>query len=102
MTWKETPVQAAEREGKEETGLSLKVDDLINVYAGPSNSWFTLSSVCFVYHAAVRGGQLQKNVEGNPRWITEEELRHHLDEFTGTILKDYLHYRERRKNSADA
>src|SRR5947209_6502920 len=67
MKWRETPVQTAQREGKEETGLDLRIGQLINVYPSISTSMFNMSAACFVYQAEVTGGELRKNMEGKPR-----------------------------------
>jgi ADP-ribose pyrophosphatase YjhB (NUDIX family) len=92
MKWEETPEQAAQREGKEETGLDLHIDRLIKVYARPRTSLFMMSNICFVYRAEVAGGKLRKSIEGKPRWLTEDEIRAHFGKDTLTILDDYLHY----------
>ena len=93
MNWRENPQQAAEREGKEETGLTLKAGNLISFYSCPSTSWWNMSNLSFVFEAKVIGGQLRKNMEGHPRWVTEEELRQRLDKHTLSIFEDYQEYR---------
>ena len=93
MKWDETPEQTAQREGKEETGLDLRIDRLFNIYPLPTQSLFKMSTVCFVYCAEVVGGKLHNNMEGKPRWVSEEELRAHFSGNTLGILGDYLAYR---------
>ncbi len=98
MNWRENPQQAAEREGKEETGLDLQVKALIGFYSSASSSWLHMSNLSFVYQAHVVGGELQNNIEGRPYWITEADLRSRLDKHTLGIFEDYLRYLERQKS----
>ena len=97
MNWNETPRQAAEREGREETGLVLRADDLIGYYPSVSDKITNMSTISFVYHAEIVSGALQINVEGHPRWMHEEELRPLLSAHSQHILDDYLQYRRRQK-----
>ncbi|WP_161982087.1 NUDIX hydrolase [Dictyobacter alpinus] len=99
MNWRENPQQAAEREGKEETGLTVKAENLVGFYSCPSTAWWNMSNLSFVFEARITGGQLRKNMEGNPRWVTETELRQRLDAYTLGIFEDYQEYRERKKNT---
>ena len=101
MNWRETPQQAAEREGRE-TGLILHADDLIGYYPCASDKITNMSTISFVYHAEVVSGALQMNAEGQPRWIHEKELRPLLSTHSQRILDDYLRYRSRQKASTGA
>jgi ADP-ribose pyrophosphatase YjhB (NUDIX family) len=100
MRWEEIPEQAALREGKEETGLDLRIDRLFNVYSHTKMGIFKMSTICFVYQAEVVGGQLRDNKEGKPRWATEAELRAHFGEHTLGILGDYLRSRQANHDNA--
>jgi ADP-ribose pyrophosphatase YjhB (NUDIX family) len=100
MNWRENPQQAAEREGKEETGLDLQINDLIGFYSTANTSWLNMSNLSFVYHAHVVGGELRDNIEGRPFWIAEADLRGRLDKHTLGIFEDYLRYLERQKTFA--
>jgi ADP-ribose pyrophosphatase YjhB (NUDIX family) len=102
MHWRETPEQAAAREGKEETGLDVQIDGLVGFYSCASTSWLNMSNLSFVYQAHVVDGQLRKNIEGRPFWLAEDELRQRLDRHTLDILEDFLRYLERQKNSCAA
>ena len=93
MQWAETPAQAAQREGKEETGLDLHIGNLINIQSRPSRTLFRMSTICFIYSGEVTGGKLRKNMEGKPRWLTEKEIRAHFGEETLGVLDDYHRYR---------
>ena len=96
MNWRETPQQAAEREGREETGLVMRADNLIGYYPCVSDSITNMSTVSFVYHAEIVSGALHMNVEGHPRWIHEQELRPLLSTHSRHILDDYLVYRRQQ------
>lgn len=98
MTWREHPREAAEREGREETGLLLEADDLINFYSLVTTDWRAMSTISFVYHAHVRGGLLRPGMEGRPCWLTEEELRQRMDRQSLRVLDDYLGYCQRRRD----
>lgn len=101
MHWHEHPRQAAAREGREETGLTLHVGDLVNHYSITSHHWSSMSNICFVYAASVIGGRLRANVEGHPHWMHENELRTRIRGQALTILEDYLRYRTGRTSSSD-
>lgn len=90
MTWNEQPRQTAEREGREETGLQLHVLELINVYSAPSPRITQLSTVSFAYRAEVVGGELRKNIEGRPHWLSESELRQRMGPSALRVLDDWL------------
>jgi ADP-ribose pyrophosphatase YjhB (NUDIX family) len=102
MNWEEHPVQAAIREGKEETGLSLRAGDMIGYYPVTSDSWTNMSTVSFVYQAQVVGGTLRGSAEGKPSWLHETELRKRIDAHSQIILNDYLRYRAQRQGAEAA
>jgi ADP-ribose pyrophosphatase YjhB (NUDIX family) len=56
----ELPNEAAVRETKEETGLKVKVDDLVGVYSKPDNDKFS-----FVFLGEVESGKLKKSKEAD-------------------------------------
>ena len=93
MTWRETPQQAAEREGHEETGLTLQVDYLINYYTWASDRVTRMSTISFAFHGKVVGGELRNNMEGRPLWLTLDELRPRLRGHAQNVLDDYLRAR---------
>jgi ADP-ribose pyrophosphatase YjhB (NUDIX family) len=102
MNWRENPKQAAEREGREETGLILRADHLINYYSCASSHITNMSTISFVFHAEVIGGTLQNNIEGRPTWLDEKELREKMDPAAQHALDDYLRYRAWRLEQGDA
>jgi ADP-ribose pyrophosphatase YjhB (NUDIX family) len=91
MHWQELPTQAAEREGKEETGLDLHAHQFINIYPYKSRNIRSMSTFLFVYSGEVVGGELRQSMEGIPRWVSESELRRRFGSFPLRILDDYLH-----------
>lgn len=102
LKWREKPAQTAKREGKEETGLDLHIDHLINIYAHTSTGPFNMSTFSFVYRAEVLGGKLQKSIEGVPRWLTEDELRARVGAGMLGILEDYLRFRQVHRDAITA
>jgi len=100
MLWHETPQQAAEREGREETGLTLQADNFIAFYSLKSTGWHNMSTTSFAYHAHVIGGALCNSIEGSACWMHEDELRKCLTGHSVNILDDYLLYRERNTDAA--
>jgi ADP-ribose pyrophosphatase YjhB (NUDIX family) len=93
----ETPQQGAEREGYEETGLYIQVDDVINYYVIKNISWYTMSNICFACHGKVVGGELRNNIEGHPYWLHETELHKRLGAHSRQILADYQAYRAQKR-----
>lgn len=98
LKYKETPQQGAEREGREETGLQIRVDDVINYYSFRNSSWYSMSNICFAFHGKVVGGELQSNIEGRPHWLHEKELYPRLGADSRMILADYQAYRTQKRN----
>src|SRR6266700_136792 len=100
MTWRETPQQAAEREGHEETGLTLQVDYLINFYTCASDRFTRMSTISFAFHGKVVGGELRNNMEGRPLWLTLDELRPRLRGHAQNVLDDYLRSRSQQMSAS--
>ena len=101
MIWREHPKQTAQREAQEETGLLVRVGDLIGTYSSISDHFTCMSVVSLVYAAEVIGGVLRPSVEGRPCWLEEVELRSRLTAHSSGILDDYLRYRtEQRRTHA--
>ncbi len=71
----ESPEQAAIREAKEETGLEVKILELVGIYTRlPSIEWGLFTIVSTVYLCKVIGGTLQNSHEdlGLQYWEIEE------------------------------
>ena len=65
----ETFEQAAIRETREETGLEVEIQERINEISH--------NGVEVSFTAKVTGGELKGSWEGNPHWISIEELGDH-------------------------
>lgn len=92
IRWRETPAQTVQREGKEETGLDLRVGNVLSYYSKPSRRFDAMSGLVIILHAEVVGGELHSSVEGRPYWLTESEFRTKMSSFYRDILDDYLHH----------
>ncbi len=89
MRWKERSEQTAQREGKEETGLDLRIGNIIGCYTTPSADFAAMSTITIVHRAEVEGGALRSSIEGRPYWVDEETLHSRLEEHYRIILNDY-------------
>jgi len=96
MRWKELSEQTGQREGKEETGLDLRIGDITGCYTVPSIGFTAMSTVTIVHRAEVVSGELRSSIEGRPYWVDEETLRSRLEGHYSIILSDYI---QRRKAS---
>lgn len=95
MRWREHPIQTVRREGKEETGLELRVGEVVGYSSVVSSHFSRMSALTLIYEAEVVGGQLRGSVEGEPCWLDELELRSKLDGQQRNMLERYLRYRTR-------
>lgn len=93
MRWREHPAETAQREGREETGLELRIGDMFSLYSNPSSRFNRMSTLILCYSGEVVDGELRSSVEGHPVWLDEFEMRNGLDSMYQKILDDYLHYR---------
>jgi ADP-ribose pyrophosphatase YjhB (NUDIX family) len=78
----ESPEQAAVREAREETGLEVKILELVGVYTRlPNKEYGLYSLVSMVYQCEVTGGTLQRSHEdlGLQYWNLEEVPIWHSD-----------------------
>ncbi|HVB72964.1 MAG TPA: NUDIX hydrolase [Ktedonobacteraceae bacterium] len=93
VRWREHPAQAAQREGKEETGMLLHINDVIGHYSCPSKHFRSASTLDIVFHGEVAGGALRSSVEGKPTWLSEAEVRMNMGIRAQRMLDDYLLHR---------
>ena len=91
IRWKESARETARREGKEETGLDLRIERIVSYRSSPTTDLHHMSTVTLFFQASVIGGTLHNSVEGQPLWLDKESLRISLDNFYQPALNDYLH-----------
>ena len=96
MRWREHPIQTAQREGKEETGLDLRIGDVVGYYTNISPRFDLMSTLTIAFAAEVAGGELRKSIEGQPVWLTEAELNVKLRPHYRKVIEDYIHHRQHR------
>jgi len=87
IRWNESPSQAAIRECLEETGLHVKLGNIIGYISAPSKGLSQLSTLTFVYQGKIISGELRGSTEGYPSWHSEPES---TDEISSAILNCYL------------
>ena len=107
MRWREMPAETAQRECEEETGLRLQIndpEDMIACYGHVGRHIDTMSTLTVLFCGRVISGRLRKSIEGQPYWLSEEEMLGKLERRCEPILEDYLRYRAWRAglNSAGA
>jgi ADP-ribose pyrophosphatase YjhB (NUDIX family) len=93
MRWREHPIQTAQREVKEETGLELKVNNLIGCSSTRSNTLTRMSTLTVIYQAEVVGGELRNSIEGRPCWRDEAGLQKQIHPLQKGTLEHFLQYR---------
>lgn len=93
MRWGEVVEETARREGKEETGLDLRIERMISYRSTPATDLVHMSSLALFFHARVVGGKLRGSIEGQPCWLDEATLRDSLPEYYQEAFADYLQYR---------
>lgn len=93
MKWKESPEQALIREGKEETGLDLRLHDLVGLQPGTCRALHQMSTLTLIYSGEVIGGSLRPSSEGRPCWIAATDLPSKLDPYFQTMLDQYFRHR---------
>ena len=94
MRWRERPEDTGVRECKEETGLQVKITNLIGCSSTASNDITKMSTLSVIYRAEVAGGTLLSSIEGKPMWMDEAELHVKLFKQQTGILEHYLARRD--------
>lgn len=90
MRWNEQPIQAIQRESKEETGLHLHIGDTIGYYSDISSRFDRMSTLTIGYTGEVVSGELSSSAEGRAYWLDESELRNKLDTICQSMFDDYF------------
>lgn len=99
VRWREHPKQTARREGKEETGLDLQIQQFIGHQVFTSRRLDIMSAVNLMYRAEVTGGELHASMEGKPCWLAESELPGKLAPVARDMFEEYERYRARYGSS---
>jgi 8-oxo-dGTP diphosphatase len=73
LRWRELPEAALVREVKEETGIDVRVADLMAALAGEDAAGEG-GVVRLIYTAAMVGGELTSSGEGEARWLPLEDV----------------------------
>ena len=96
IRWREHPLQAAQRECREETGLNIALQEAVGTYSHIGTGPMRVSTINIVYAGKIaEGGTLRGSVEGQPVWMTEAEMRKAMDVRYSKLLEDYFAYRAR-------
>jgi len=92
----ETVEHAVVREAKEETGLIVRIKELIGVYSEKSRDpRFHVVSILFL--AEPIGGKLRGSIEGEPKWYDINKINFKELGFDhAKMLKDYLKWRKKK------
>jgi ADP-ribose pyrophosphatase YjhB (NUDIX family) len=98
MRWRESPVQTALREGMEETGLRLEVNELIGYSSTVSDRLTRMSTLTLIYYAEVVSGELKNSIEGRASWCDEAHLLEKIHPLQRGVFDRYLLYREQRRH----
>ncbi|MBI1978677.1 MAG: NUDIX hydrolase [Candidatus Aenigmarchaeota archaeon] len=92
----ETIEHAVVRESREETGLKVRIKEILGVYSGKSRDPRFLSvSVAFIMEPI--GGRLRGSFEGEPIWCDIDKVKSKKLGFDHTkILKDYVMWKKKK------
>ncbi|HEY1351732.1 MAG TPA: NUDIX hydrolase [Ktedonobacteraceae bacterium] len=96
VRWRENPQQTAQRECREETGLQVRLLDLVGCFCTPTSSWTRMSTLTLVYSAEIVGGQVRQGIEGKPGWFSLEEAGRILDPHYQPLFAGYAQYYRRQ------
>lgn len=99
VRWREKVEEAAIRECLEETGLRIRLLDVIGHESEFSPRFTKISTLTMIYHAEVIDGELRASVEGQPRWVPEEDLHDTLIRRQNPIYDYFLRYRARHEQA---
>jgi len=92
IRWREDPLDAAMRECKEETGLQVRILDMIGCFSCPSDGPWRMSTLTLIYSGEISGGRLRRAIEGHPMWCLEAEVGQRLELRARRFFEAYLRY----------
>lgn len=98
MRWCEKPPETGRRECEEETGIQVRVCEMIDCFSCPATSPFHMSTLALIYRAEVSGGSLRRSIEGRPVWVSEAETRQRLARRCQPFFESYLHSSQRHRS----
>ena len=100
MRWREHPMQTAQREAFEETGLKLKIGEFISYHSVDSRSMLHMSTLTVAFSGKVIGGELRDSIEGHAVWIDEAEVQNKLAGYYIHLFEKYRATRTRSRPSS--
>ena len=92
MRWRERPPETGRRECEEETGLQVRILDMVDCVSSPGTSFAHMSTLTLIYSAEVIGGSLRPALEGRPGWFTEAQARPRLRSRHRHFFESYLRH----------
>ncbi len=96
MRWHEKPPETGRRECEEETGIQVRVGEMVECFSCPATAHSHMSTLALIYRAEVSGGSLRHSIEGRPRWFSESEARQRLARRCQPFFESYLRFSQRR------
>ena len=93
----ETVEHAVVREAEEETGLKVRIKEILGVYSEKSRDpRFHSVSVAFIVEPM--GGKLRGSFEGEPQWLDMDKIKFkNLGFDHAKILKDYIKWKKKKR-----
>ena len=92
MRWRENPQETGRRECEEETGIQVRVCEMIDCFSCPATSHSHMSTLALIYRAEVTGGVLRRSIEGRPVWVSEAEVRQRIASRCRPFFESYLRF----------
>lgn len=102
MRWRERPQETGRRECEEETGMQVRMLDMVACISLPGKSFADMSTLTIVYSAEVIEGNLRPALEGRPGWFTEAEAQRRLRPRYQPLFESYLRYYRQQTTPASS
>jgi ADP-ribose pyrophosphatase YjhB (NUDIX family) len=96
MRWHEQPTQTALRETREETGLEINIENFAGYQIYNSRSLRKISTINLIYDAHITGGTLRASVEGQPLWLSKDDIPGKLSPIARKIFDEHFAYHARQ------